>query len=146
MLQKLSSGSPSLRAPCMFDWQGTQTQPRLFSPLSNAKPQIRSLVCTLRTSKWIIQITHFALVWKQSVLTLTIFSQVQNETLGFEEACWLPLSQSHYNKCMIDRSANPINPTQLGGYTLANGIICWELFITFTQHFLKSPRRRLTLK
>ena len=50
MLQKLSSGSPSLQALCMFDWQGTQTQPRLFSPLSNAKPQLRSLVCTLRNS------------------------------------------------------------------------------------------------
>ena len=66
------------------DWQGIQTQPRLFSPLSNAKPQIRSLVCTLRNSnititslvctlrnsncaiQMIIQITHFALVWKQS--------------------------------------------------------------------------------
>ena len=32
------------------DWQGTQTQPRLISPLSNAKLQIRSLVCTLRNS------------------------------------------------------------------------------------------------
>ena len=35
-----------MRAPCMFDWQGTQT----FFSSWNAKSQIRSLVCTLRNS------------------------------------------------------------------------------------------------
>ena len=35
-----------MRAPCMFDWQGTQT----FFSGWNAKSQIRSLVCTLRNS------------------------------------------------------------------------------------------------
>ena len=34
----------------MFDWQGTQTQATHLLPLWNAKPQIRSLVCTLRNS------------------------------------------------------------------------------------------------
>ena len=68
-----------MRAPCMFDWQGTQTFSRW-----NAKSQIRSLVCTLRNSniaitslvctlrnskcafRITIQNTHFAVVWKQS--------------------------------------------------------------------------------
>ena len=58
--------------------------PYILLPLWNAKSQIRSLVCTLRNSniaitslvctlrnsksaiQMIIQITHFALVWKQS--------------------------------------------------------------------------------
>ena len=70
-----------MRAPCMSDWQGTQT----FFSRWNAKSQIRSLVCTLRNSniaitslvctlgnskcaiQMIIQITHFALVRKQSM-------------------------------------------------------------------------------
>ena len=65
----------------MFHWQGTQT----FFSRWNAKSQILSLVCTLRISniaitslvctrrnskcatKIIIQITRFALVWKQSL-------------------------------------------------------------------------------
>ena len=69
-----------MRAPCIFDWQGTQT----FFSRWKAKSQIRSLVCTLRNSniaitslvctlrkskcaiQMIIQITHFAPVWKQS--------------------------------------------------------------------------------
>ena len=35
-----------MQAPCMFDWQGTQT----FLSCWNAKSQIRSLVCTLHNS------------------------------------------------------------------------------------------------
>ena len=38
------------RAPCMFDWQGTQTRATHLLPLWNAEPQIRSLVCTLHSS------------------------------------------------------------------------------------------------
>ena len=71
-----------MRAPCMFDWQGTQTFfsrwnaksqiPSLVWTLRNSNIAITSLVCTLRNSKCtiqiIIQIMHFALVWKQSIL------------------------------------------------------------------------------
>ena len=37
-------------APCMFDWQGTQTRAMHLFPLWNAKPQIWSLVSILRNS------------------------------------------------------------------------------------------------
>ena len=37
-------------APCMFDWQGTQTRATHLLPLWNAKPQIWSLVSILRNS------------------------------------------------------------------------------------------------
>ena len=68
-----------MRAPCMFDWQGTQTFSRwnaksqIWSLVCNSNITITctSLVCTLRNSKcaiqMIIQNTHFALVWKQSL-------------------------------------------------------------------------------
>ena len=81
---KKPTEAQEMRDPCMFDWQGTQTSSPALD--LNAKPQIRSLmltlrnsniaitctflVCTLRNSncaiRMIIQITHFALVWKQS--------------------------------------------------------------------------------
>ena len=57
-----------MRAPCMFDWQGTQ---KFFSRW-NAKSQIRSLVGTLRNSNiailscvhCVIQNAHFELKFK----------------------------------------------------------------------------------
>ena len=70
----------------MFDWQATQTQPCLFSTLSKGESHFRSLVCIMRNSKYAstsimctlrnskcafrikIQNTHFAVVWKQSML------------------------------------------------------------------------------
>ena len=79
------SEAQEMRAPCMFDWQGTQTffsRSGMLNPkfgLScvhciNSNIVITSLVCTLRNSKcaiqMIIQITHFALVWKQSKFPL----------------------------------------------------------------------------
>ena len=72
---------------CVFDWQGTQTQPCLFSSLSKGESHFRSLVCIMRNSKYAstsimctlrnskcafqikIQNTHFAVVWKQSLWT-----------------------------------------------------------------------------
>ena len=39
-----------MRAPCMFDWQGSQT----FFSRWNAKSKIWSLMCTLRNSKFTI--------------------------------------------------------------------------------------------
>ena len=63
-----------MRAPCMFDWQGTHD---ILLPLWNAKSQILCVHCIIQISQlhllcvhcviqMIIQITHFALVWKQS--------------------------------------------------------------------------------
>ena len=96
-----------MRAPCMFDWQGTQTS---FSRW-NAKSQIRSLVCTLvrnsniaitslvctlRNSKcaiqMIIQITQFALLchcWSsQQLPSLPIVISLSCKLIGTGISLW----------------------------------------------------------
>ena len=75
----ICTDAQEMRAPCMFDWQGTQT----FFSRWNAKSQIRYLVCTLRNKKCAfrikIQNTHFAVVWKQSKsLSLTMLQSINH--------------------------------------------------------------------
>ena len=67
-----------MRAPCMFDWQGTQT---FFSRsgMLNPKFGLSCVHCVIQISQLllscvhcVIQIAHFAVVWKQSTSNLTV--------------------------------------------------------------------------
>ena len=86
----LCTGAQEMRAPCMFDWQVTQTWTRHFScsgmknrnfglscvhcvvQISQLHVLLMCVHCVIQTAaiRMIIQIAHFALVWKQSKLTL----------------------------------------------------------------------------
>ena len=60
-----------MRAPCMFDWQGTQT----FFSHWNAKSKIRSLMCTLHNSKFTI--TSIVCTLRNSKCTFRIKIQIR---------------------------------------------------------------------
>ena len=53
-------------------WNAKSQIRSLVCTLHNSNIAITSLLCTLRNSKCAIQITHFALVWKQSLKSIGI--------------------------------------------------------------------------
>ena len=75
------------RAPCMFDWQGTQTPATQVLPLWNAKSQIRSLVCTLHNSN--IAITSLVCTLRNSNCAIRMIIQITHCALVWNSLCWL---------------------------------------------------------
>ena len=89
-----------MRAPCMFDWQGTQS-PRHSSPLGNAKSQIRFPVCTLHNSN--IAITSLVCTLRNSNdnSNYALCSRVKTVFVPYKVRLFFPRSAVFWGNVLI---------------------------------------------